>query len=141
MRTITALELRGKLGELLDAASAGERILIERDHRPMAVLVSVEDAQRLDDDAEERKRRALAALDRLDAFRERMAREHPEILEEPDGATLIRQERDARAAHLDDVLRRAGTADAVTPMRHERSRDDPDFDADAVRPPYRESGR
>jgi len=108
MRTITALELRGKLGELLDAASAGERILIERDHRPMAVLVSIEDAERLDDDAEERARRAVAALDRLDALRGRMAREHPEILDEPDGATLIRQERDARGAHLDDTVHSAG---------------------------------
>jgi prevent-host-death family protein len=107
MRTITALELRGKLGELLDAASAGERILIERDHRPMAVLVSVEDAQRLDDDRDARRKRGLAALDRLDAFRARMAREHPESVGGPDAATLIRQEREARAEHIEDVIRQA----------------------------------
>ena len=104
MRTVTALELRGRLGEILDAASAGERILIERDHRPMAVLVSVEDAGRLDEDGEARTRRALAALDRLDAIRERIARDDPEILEGPDSATLVRREREARTAHLDDVL-------------------------------------
>jgi len=107
MRTVTALELRGKLGELLDAASAGERIVIERDRRPMAVLVSLEDAHRLDDDREERRRRSLAALDRLDRFRERMAREHPEELDNPDGATVNRQEREARAAHIEDVIRLA----------------------------------
>jgi len=107
MRTVTALELRGKLGELLDAASAGERIVIERDRRPMAVLVSLEDAHRLDDDREERRRRSLAALDRLDRFRERMAREHPEELDRPDGATVIRQEREARTAHIEDVIRLA----------------------------------
>jgi prevent-host-death family protein len=101
MRTVTALELRGKLGELLDAASAGERILIERDHRPMAVLVSIEEANRLDEDREERRRRSVAALDRLDKFRERMAREHPEPPGAPDSVTLI---------------------------RHDRSRDDPDYD-------------
>jgi prevent-host-death family protein len=107
MRIVTALELRGKLGELLDAASAGERILIERDRRPMAVLVSVEDAQRIDDDREERLRRRLAALDRLDAYRERMAREYPETSGGPDGATVIREERDARADHLEEVVRLA----------------------------------
>ena len=42
------MDMRKRLGEILDAASAGERILIERDHRPLAYLVSVEDAARLD---------------------------------------------------------------------------------------------
>jgi prevent-host-death family protein len=93
MRTVTALELRGKMGELLDAASAGERILIERDHRPMAVLVSVEDGHRLNDDRVERRKRALAALDRLDRFRARIAREYPESVGGPDAATLVRQDR------------------------------------------------
>ena len=107
MRTVTALELRGKLGELLDAASAGERILIERDHRPMAVLVSVEEANRLDEDREQRYQRAKAALDRLDRYRERMAREHPEELGGPDAVTIIREERDARADHIEEVVRLA----------------------------------
>jgi prevent-host-death family protein len=114
MRTVTALELRGKLGELLDAASAGERIVIERDRRPMAVLVSVEDAHRLDDDRAERIKRGLAALDRLDKFRERMAREHPETVGGPDAATLV---------------------------RHDRSRDDPGYDPDVIDPPARRSGQ
>lgn len=107
MRTVTALELRGKMGELLDAASAGERILIERDHRPMAVLVSVEDAQRLDEDRDERRKRALAALDRLDEYRARMARLHPQELGGPDSATLIGEEREARADHIEEVIRLA----------------------------------
>lgn len=114
MRTVTAIELRGKLGELLDAASAGERILIERGRRPMAVLVSVEDAHRLDEDREARIKRGLAALDRLDEFRERMAREHPEA---------------------------AGGPDAVTLIRHDRSRDDPDYDPDLHTARSRESDR
>ena len=46
MRTVTAMDMRKRLGEILDAASAGERILIERDHRPLAYLVSVEYAAR-----------------------------------------------------------------------------------------------
>ena len=44
MRTVTAMELRRRLGEILDAAAAGEPITIERDGRPMAVLVTPEAA-------------------------------------------------------------------------------------------------
>ena len=66
--TITAGALRARLGEVLDRASAGERIVIERDHKPLAVLVSCEDAARIDPD-EKRVARRLAALDRLDALR------------------------------------------------------------------------
>ena len=47
MRTVTAMDMRKRLGEILDAASAGERILIERDHRPLAYLVSVEEGEQL----------------------------------------------------------------------------------------------
>jgi len=100
VKTVSALDLRRRLGALLDAASAGERIVVERDRRPIAVLVSYEDAQRLDEDREARYRRTLAALDRLGRFRERMAREHPEILEGPDAVTAIREEREARLGRL-----------------------------------------
>jgi prevent-host-death family protein len=65
MRVISPLDLRKRLGQILDEASAGERFLIERDHKPLAVLVSVEDAQRIDEEKQERLRRRMAALDRL----------------------------------------------------------------------------
>ena len=52
MRTVTAMDLRKRLGEILGAASAGERILIERDHKPLAYLVSVEEGERRDPDVE-----------------------------------------------------------------------------------------
>ena len=77
MRTISPLDLRRSLGAILDAASAGERFLIERDHRPVAVLVSVEEGRKLDDDPEERRRRSLAALDRLDAIGRVQRERHP----------------------------------------------------------------
>ena len=77
MRTISPLDLRRSLGSILDAASAGERFLIERDHRPVAVLVSVEDGHRLDGDPDERRRRAMAALDRLEALGHQQAGRHP----------------------------------------------------------------
>lgn len=90
MRTVTPLDLRRSLGSILDAASSGERFLIERDHRPVAVLVSVEDGRRLDDDREARRRRALEALDRLGALGEEMRRTHPDG---PPVADAIRDER------------------------------------------------
>src|SRR3990172_5551995 len=39
MRTMTAGQLRARLGEALDRASAGERIGIERGHRLLAAIV------------------------------------------------------------------------------------------------------
>jgi prevent-host-death family protein len=93
MRTISAMKLRARLGEILDAASAGERIVIERDHKPMALLVPYEDAPRLEPDEQERLARNLAALDRLDALRERLARERVFDPDAPDAVTAIREER------------------------------------------------
>lgn len=97
MRTVTAMDMRKRLGEILDAAAAGERIMIERDGRPMAVLVTPEAADRLDEDEQARIQRGLAALDRLDEFRERMARLYPDPPD--DGLTnaeWIQREREAR---------------------------------------------
>jgi antitoxin (DNA-binding transcriptional repressor) of toxin-antitoxin stability system len=93
MRVVTPLDLRRSLGAILDAASAGERFIIERDHRPLAMLVSVEDGRRLDPDADEVRRRRLAALDRIDDFRRRMATAHPPRPGDPDAVELIRQMR------------------------------------------------
>lgn len=92
-RTVTASALRARLGEILDRASSGERIVVERGHRPIAVLVSPEDAARLEPDEAERVARNIAALDRLAAFRERMALEHPWPEDAPDAVTAVRGER------------------------------------------------
>ncbi len=94
MRTVTAMDMRKRLGEILDAASAGERILIERDHRPLAYLVSVEEGQRIGAIDEERRKRRLAALDRLEAFAAEMAIKYPRQPGDPDAATAVRMDRD-----------------------------------------------
>ena len=86
------MDLRRRMGELLDRASAGERIVVERDRRPLAVLVPYEDALRLEESPESATARALAALDRLDAYARRMAAD-PEANDLPDAATLISHER------------------------------------------------
>ena len=96
MRTITPLDLRRSLGRILDEASAGQRFVIERDHRPMAMLVSVEDGNRLDEDVEERLRRMDAAFERLAALGDRIRERVPDA---PDAATAVRMDRDERDAH------------------------------------------
>jgi prevent-host-death family protein len=91
MRVLTPMDLRRRLGEILDAASAGERILIERDRRPLAMLVSVEDGRRLDEPEDERVARRLAALDRLERLGARLAAAHPSDLASVDA---VRADRD-----------------------------------------------
>lgn len=95
MRTITPLDLRQSLGKILDEASAGQRFLIERDHRPMAMLVSVEDGSRLEDDVEARLARFDAAFERLAALGDRAGINDPGM---PDAATAVRMDRDERDA-------------------------------------------
>lgn len=85
------MDLRRSLGSILDEASAGERFLIERDHKPVAILVSVEDGRRLEDDREERRRRRLAALDRLAALGREQRLLHPGG---PGAAEAVRMDRD-----------------------------------------------
>jgi prevent-host-death family protein len=67
------MELRARMGELLDLASAGEHIVVERGRRPLAALVPYEDALRLQAAREDTRARALAALDRLDDLAARVA--------------------------------------------------------------------
>ena len=87
------MDLRRRMGEILDRASAGERIVVERDRRPLAVLVPYEDAVRLAESPAEARARALAALDRLDALASRMVAEQPEPEGSPNAATAVREER------------------------------------------------
>jgi prevent-host-death family protein len=101
MRTVSAMDMRKRLGEILDAASAGERILIERDHRPLAYLISVEDALRLDPDREELVAQRIAAFDRLKAFGEEMRRKYPEPDDGLTDAEWIHQQRVLRGEQID----------------------------------------
>ncbi len=75
----------------MDRASAGEHILVERDRRPLAVLVPYEDALRLSESSAEAQARALAALDRLTELAVRMA--PPANASEDDAVAVLRQER------------------------------------------------
>ncbi|TAL05616.1 MAG: type II toxin-antitoxin system Phd/YefM family antitoxin [Chloroflexota bacterium] len=90
MRVITPLDLRRSLGKILDQASAGERFVIERDHRPIAALISVEDGRRLDEGPEARRQRRVRALDRLAMLGDRMLEVQPDG---PDAVTAVRSDR------------------------------------------------
>jgi len=81
------------MGEVLDRASAGERIVVERDRRPLAVLVPYEDALRLEDSPDAARARALNALDRLDELARRLGTTHPIPADVPDAARVVREER------------------------------------------------
>ncbi len=110
MRVVTPTDMRKRLGEILDAASAGERILIERDHRPIAWLVSPEDGRRFDEDKEARIARSLAALDRLDELSQRLARED---LAPNDGLTeaeWLAEGRERRTDQIEEAVRSVGKA-------------------------------
>src|SRR3989337_2210436 len=50
MRTVTALDVRRRFGQIIDQAAAGERIVIERAGQPVAALVPLADLARVDPD-------------------------------------------------------------------------------------------
>ena len=105
MRVVTPTDMRKRLGEILDAASAGERILIERDHKPIAWLVSPEDGRRFDEVKEARIARSLAALDRLRDLSERLSSEYPTPDDGLTEAEWIQQERERRMDRIDGIRR------------------------------------
>jgi prevent-host-death family protein len=61
MRTVTALDVRRRFGQIIDEAAAGERIVIERAGQPVAALVPLADLALMDPDR--RRATRLAALD------------------------------------------------------------------------------
>ena len=103
MRVVTPTDMRKRLGEILDAASAGERILVERDHRPIAWLISPEDGRRFDEEQAASVARSLGALDRLEALSFRLAADHSAP---DDGLTVaewIQEERERRMDRVDGL--------------------------------------
>ena len=97
MRTVTALDVRRRFGEIVDAAAAGERIIIERAGQPMAAVVPLSDLVHLDPDR--RKAERLAAIEEM----RRIGRRPSD--QKVDSAAVVRQQRRERA---DQVARRVG---------------------------------
>lgn len=100
MRTVTALDVRRKFGQIVDAAAAGERIVIERAGQPVAALVPLADLELVDPDR--RRASQLLAVDEL----ERMARRHP-FPRGLDAVEVVRRGRADRDAQILRALERA----------------------------------
>jgi prevent-host-death family protein len=94
MRTVSALDVRRRFGEIVDQAAAGERIVIERAGQPIAALVPLSDLELVD--PERQKAARLAAIDRI----RRMAERHPFSVNEPieDLIHTMRLEREEQIA-------------------------------------------
>ncbi len=95
MRSVTALDVRKRFGQIVDEAAAGERIVIERAGQPIAAIVPLSDLALVD--PERRKAERLKAIDEIT----RTARRRPFTLNEP-ADQLIRSMRQRR----DDQIRR-----------------------------------
>lgn len=99
MRSVSALDVRRKFGEIVDAAASGERIIIERAGQPIAAIVPLADLALFDPDR--RKAARLAAIDDI----VRMARRRVSATEDFDAAAEIRRQRDQREQQITDALK------------------------------------
>jgi prevent-host-death family protein len=88
MRTVSALDVRRRFGEIVDRAAAGERIVIERAGHPVAAMVPLADLELVD--PERRRAARLAALDDI----RKLALRAPE--RRVNAAKVIRDQRRAR---------------------------------------------
>lgn len=100
MRTVSALEVRKRFGQLLDEAANGERLVIERAGQPVAALVPLADLAAMDPDR--RRRERLAAIDEI----RRAAKRWP-VSGLIDSAALIREQRRQREEHIMQAVRSA----------------------------------
>jgi prevent-host-death family protein len=94
---VSALDVRRKFGEIVDAAANGERIVIERAGQPVAALVPLADLALVD--PERRKAERMAALEEL----RRYVRAHP--APDVDIVSAIREAREERDRKATQGLR------------------------------------
>jgi prevent-host-death family protein len=100
MRSVTALDVRKRFGQIVDEAAAGERIVIERAGQPIAAIVPLSDLALVD--PERRKAERLAALDDI-ARHARRLKVDPRF----DAAQALRAQRDERQRQIEGNVRRA----------------------------------
>lgn len=88
MKTISALEVRARFGQVLDEAAAGERFIVERAGAPVAAIVPLRDLELNDPEAVRARR-----LDAVAQLR-RIGERHRRRLGPVDAAALVRDDRD-----------------------------------------------
>jgi prevent-host-death family protein len=103
MRTVSALEVRRRFGQLLDEAANGERLIIERAGQPIAALVPLSDLPAAS--REDRIRQRLEAIDDI----ARLARQRP-VERSLDAAALIREQRRLRDEQIMRAVRSGRSA-------------------------------
>lgn len=91
MRSISALDVRARFGQVLDEAAAGERFIVERAGQPVAAIVPLADLEHLDPDRIRERR--LAAIDQLVRVRARDPRPAPSTGEIVSWVRAARDER------------------------------------------------
>ena len=88
MRSINALALRRRLGQILDdVAEGGSPLLVTRGNRPLVVLVP---AAQYDQAADARRGRLVTAAQRVAEWRAEYVAGRPDL----DPAALVRRDRD-----------------------------------------------
>lgn len=95
---VTATEARTHLGEIMRRAESGETLVVERGGEPVAVIISIEEFQRLT-----RGDEVDPFEERLNQVRERYLREAQDVHYDVEGS--IRQMREERANEIDANLR------------------------------------
>lgn len=92
MKTVTALDLRKKLGSVLDEVSKrGEQVMISRANKPLAVLISVaEYEEKILNKNRERRLKEISA--KMDHWKKRHTKETANI----DIVKAIREVREGR---------------------------------------------
>jgi prevent-host-death family protein len=111
MRSVTALDVRRRFGQIVDQAAAGERIVIERAGQPIAALVPLSDLALVD--PERRKAERLRAIDDI-ARRARRLKVDPGF----DPERAIRDQRLARERQVSAAIGagRAGRGERSEPQ-------------------------
>jgi prevent-host-death family protein len=88
MRSISALDVRARFGQVLDQAAAGERFIVERAGQPVAAIVPLADLDHMDPDRIRERR--LAAVEQMVRLGRRDRRRYGPF----DAVAAIREDRD-----------------------------------------------
>jgi prevent-host-death family protein len=102
--TISLTELKQNLGEVVNRAAYGnERIILLSRGTPRAVIMSIDDLERLiqfeeSETQEDTMQQQLALLAEMDALREQIRQEHGELT---DSVEVLREVREER---LNDIM-------------------------------------
>lgn len=101
MITINALQIRAKLGSILDNVSQkGEHYIVNRLGKPLAVIVPYQDFDHKTQESKKRQEDIQKAIDSINYWRKKNINKYWTT----DSAIIVRRMRDERTRHLLDVV-------------------------------------